>query len=421
MAILALGINHKTASLSLREKLAFAPEHLPQLHRALCALPGVDEAVLLSTCNRSELYLAGDPDHELVLAWLAQTRSLSLSDLRACAYAHSDDQSLRHLATVAAGLDSLVVGEPQIFGQLKSAFAVALQTGTVQQELHPLFQHGFALAKQVRSQTAIGKHPVSVAYAAVSMATHIFSDLASCRALLVGAGDTIELVAKHLYDKGVRDLTIANRTLARAEHLAQQFQAKAILLGELPDHLHLADIVISSTASQLPLLGKGMVETALSRRRRRPMFMVDIAVPRDIEPEVADLQEVFLYTVDDLQQVIQRNQRTRLQAADQAQGIIDQGVAAFIAKQAERQAAEKIVELQQQLIQRAQQQAKRHQKYLLQGQSAEDVLPRLAQAVIKEMLHPATLALRQGSLVERQQIFQQLQQLLGLNLDQKGE
>ncbi len=421
MAILALGINHKTASIALREKLAFAPEQLPNLHRQLCQLPGVDEAVMLSTCNRSELYLAGTPSQQEVLSWLAKQHQLSLTELQACAYFYDDEQSLAHLAKVASGLDSLVLGEPQIFGQLKSAFAMALQTGTVQQELHPLFQSGFALAKQVRSQTAIGKHPVSVAYAAVSIATHIFSNLGACRALLVGAGETIELVAKHLVEKGVTDLTIANRTLARAEHLAQQFSAKPILLGELPDQLHLADIVISSTASQLPLIGKGMVETALSRRRRRPVFMVDIAVPRDIEPEVAELNDVFLYTVDDLQQVIERNQQTRVEAADQAVDIIDQGVHHFRAKRAERQAAEQLLELQQELQMRAKAQAKRHLKYLQRGQDADQVLPKLAQAVLQEMLHPAFVALRQGDDQQRQQIYQQLQQLLGLNLEQKGE
>lgn len=422
MPIITLGINHKTAPLALREKLAFAPEALPRLHQSLCQLPGVHEAVMLSTCNRSELYLAVDQlDTQPLVAWLTEQQHLDSAQLLPSLYSYQGEQMLKHLAKVAAGLDSLVLGEPQIFGQLKSAFAVAQEAGTVSSQLHPVFQQGFALAKQVRTRTAIGRHPVSVAYAAVSMAGHIFERLDSCTALLIGAGETIELVARHLRDRGVRRLIIANRTLARAEHLALQFNAQAILLGELPEQLHHADIVISSTASQLPLLGKGMVESALQRRRHKPMFMVDIAVPRDIEPEVASLDEVFLYTVDDLQQVIVRNQQTRVEAADQAEEIIEQGVAQYLGRQQERAAADSIQRLHQQAQARASKQAKRHLKYIRQGQDPEQVLERLAQAVAKELLHPATLALRHSKPVQRPQLQAQMQQLLALNLEDNSK
>ena len=305
MAFLALGINHKTASVAVRERVAFTPEKLVEALRELCRLTPSREAAILSTCNRSELYLEQDAlAVDEVLAWLADFHPLNVAELRDCAYVHADEAAVRHMMRVACGLDSLVLGEPQILGQMKSAYAVAREAGTVGPLLGRLFQATFSTAKTVRTDTAIGENPVSVAFAAVSLAKQIFADLHRSQALLIGAGETITLVARHLYEQGVKRIVVANRTLERASQLAEQFGAHAVLLSEIPNELVNSDIVISSTASQLPILGKGAVERALKQRRYKPIFMVDIAVPRDIEPEVGNLDDVYLYTVDDLHEVI---------------------------------------------------------------------------------------------------------------------
>ncbi len=305
MAFLALGINHKTASVDVRERVAFTPEQLVEALQQLCRLTDSREAAILSTCNRSELYI--EQDHlsaDIVLRWLADYHHLSLDELRACAYVHEDDAAVRHMMRVASGLDSLVLGEPQILGQMKSAYAVAREAGTIGPLLGRLFQATFNAAKQVRTDTAIGENPVSVAFAAVSLAKQIFSDLQRSQALLIGAGETITLVARHLHELGVKRIVVANRTLERASILAEQFGAHAVLLSDIPAELVRSDIVISSTASQLPILGKGAVESALKLRKHKPIFMVDIAVPRDIEPEVGELDDVYLYSVDDLHEVV---------------------------------------------------------------------------------------------------------------------
>ncbi|MFV0278796.1 MAG: glutamyl-tRNA reductase, partial [Parahaliea sp.] len=306
MNLLALGINHQSAAVEVRERVAFAPEQVGEALVALCEQPGVEDALILSTCNRTEIYVqAGEAGVDEALAeklvnWMAGYHHLSVGELRQAAYCHFGFDALEHVVRVASGLDSMILGEPQIFGQLKSAFAVAVDEGVVGAEFNRLFQRVFALAKRVRTDTAIGENPVSVAYAAVDLAGHIFADLSACSALLVGAGETVELVTRHLIEAGIRRITIANRTLGRARDLAQRFGAEAVLLADIPDQLARADIVISSTASQLPILGKGAVERAIKARKHRPMLMVDIAVPRDIEPEVGDLRDVYLYSVDDL-------------------------------------------------------------------------------------------------------------------------
>ena len=319
MAFLALGINHKTASVDVRERVAFTPEQLVEALQQLCRLTPSREAAILSTCNRSELYLEQDQlSADEVLRWLADYHRLNLDELRACAYIHQDNDAVRHMMRVAAGLDSMILGEPQILGQMKSAYAVAREAGTVGPLLGRLFQATFSTAKTVRTDTAIGENPVSVAFAAVSLAKQIFADLHRSQALLIGAGETISLVARHLHDQGVKRIVVANRTLERASQLAEQFGAHAVLLADIPQELAHSDIVISSTASQLPILGKGAVERALKQRKHKPMFMVDIAVPRDIEPEVGELDDVYLYTVDDLHEVIEENLKSRQGAAQAA-------------------------------------------------------------------------------------------------------
>lgn len=419
MPLLSLGINHKTAPVHIRERVAFSPENLQSVHQALVALPGVQEAVVLSTCNRSELYLAGSNiDESSITQWLADYHQVDVESLVQSVYTYNELSMVRHLAKVASGLDSLVLGEPQILGQLKSAYAVSQEAGTIGRELTPVFQHCFSMAKGVRSNTAIGRNPVSVAYAAVDLASHIFSDLSACTAVLVGAGETIDLVAKHLTSKGIGQIIIANRTLSRAAELAQQFGAQAVLLGDLPEVLPKGDIVISSTASQLPIIGKGMVEQATKQRRHQPVFMVDIAVPRDIEPEVAKLADVFLYTVDDLQKVISDNVASRQAAASEAELIIDQGLGKFAEKMSQRSAGKQVAQLRTQASLMAQAEVARHLKFLQRGEDPERVLARLAEGLMAKWLHQPTNILKQASPHEREQTLTELYTILGLASEQ---
>ncbi len=297
MGLLALGINHKTASLDLREKVAFTPEALDAALRAGLREAGLSELAILSTCNRTEFYAQLSAESGAALmGWLARHRHLALDEIAGSIYQYENEEAVRHMMRVAAGLDSMVLGEPQILGQMKTAYMQAAAAGSLGPALERLFQATFAAAKQIRTETAIGAHPVSVGFAAVRLARQIFANLQDSEALLIGAGEMIELVGKHLFEQGVTKITVANRTLARGLELARQFDGRAVSLEEIPDALARADIVISSTASPLPILGKGMVERALKKRRHRPIFMVDIAVPRDIEPEVAELGDVYLYT-----------------------------------------------------------------------------------------------------------------------------
>ena len=327
MAILAFGINHRTAPIELRERIAIAEELLaPTLAGMRSDLPAVQEAAILSTCNRTELYCATsqtEPDE--VVDWLATNRPVGRDELSNSAYHYWDKDAARHVIRVASGLDSQVLGEPQILGQLKNAYRIAREAGTLGPELDLLSQISLNVAKQVRTDTDIGRNPVSVAFAAVSLAQQIFENLSEKRALLLGAGDTIQLVAEHLARHRPKQLTIANRTLANAQSLAGQFAAQAIQLSDVPKHLADFDIIIASTGAPLPVLGKGAVEAALRKRRRRPMFMVDIAVPRDIEPEVQELADVYLYTVDDLTQIIDDNVASRRDAADGAEVLVTEG------------------------------------------------------------------------------------------------
>ena len=302
MSILAYGINHKTAPVSVRERVAFEPGQITEALQDLVAQPTVQEAAIISTCNRTELYCGLDtPDHKLITNWLSHYHNLDENDIQPYIYTHPDNLAVRHALRVAAGLDSLILGEPQILGQMKDAYFAASKAGTMGGQLDRLFQHTFSVAKQIRTDTAIGASAVSVAFAAVSLAKQIFSNFQDHTALLIGAGETIELTARHLHESGIGRMIIANRTLERAHKLAEEFNAYAIELSDIPSHLAEADIVISSTASPLPILGKGSVESALKIRKHRPMLMVDIAVPRDIEEQVSELNDVYLYTVDDLQ------------------------------------------------------------------------------------------------------------------------
>jgi glutamyl-tRNA reductase len=316
MPLLTLGLNHKTAPVEIRERITFGPDIIVGALRSLVETVGVEEAVILSTCNRTEIYCEGGADTQQQLSqWLSAFHGLELETISPYLYSHQEKEGVRHLLQVSCGLDSMVLGEPQILGQVKAAFQTAKESGVAGKVLCRLFQHAFSVAKQVRTDTAIGRSPVSVAFAAVSLARQIFSDLSNQTAMLIGAGETVELAARHLHQHGVGRIIVANRTLERAHLLANQFDGYAIALTEISNHLAEADIVISSTASPLPVLGKGAVESALKKRRHQPMFMVDIAVPRDIESEVGELDDIYLYTVDDLEEVIEENMRSRQEAA----------------------------------------------------------------------------------------------------------
>ena len=398
MALLALGINHKTAPVDIRERVAFAPEHLAEAVAKACEEAKLSEVAILSTCNRTELYcsLEGEQSAQL-LQWLADYHQVDPQQLKECSYEHWDQSAAQHMMRVAAGLDSLVLGEPQILGQLKNAFSVSQDAGRLHAELGRLFRHTFSVAKQVRTETSIGQNPVSVAYAAVSLAQHIFADLGESRALLIGAGETIELVARHLKQAGVRSITIANRTLGRALTLAEEVGGKAIEFSQIPEELANADILISSTASQLPILGKGSVETALKKRRHAPMFMVDIAVPRDIEPQVGELEDVYLYTVDDLTEVIEENQRSRQDAAQEAEQLIEQGAGQFMRQLRELEAVDTLTQLRAKHTQLAEEELARALRQLEQGKPAEEVMKRLAHGLTNKFLHQPSVQLRQAS------------------------
>ncbi|MGV8844346.1 MAG: glutamyl-tRNA reductase [Pseudomonas sp.] len=416
MAFLALGINHKTASVDVRERVAFTPEQLIEALQQLCQKTSSREAAILSTCNRSELYLEQDSlTAESVLTWLADYHQLKYSDLQACVYIHQDELAVRHMMRVACGLDSLVLGEPQILGQMKSAYAVARSAGTVGPLLGRLFQATFSTAKQVRTDTAIGENPVSVAFAAVSLAKQIFSDLHRSQALLIGAGETISLVARHLHEQGVKRIVVANRTLERASLLAEQFGAHAVLLSEIPQELVNSDIVISSTASQLPILGKGAVETALKLRKHKPIFMVDIAVPRDIEPEVGDLDDVYLYSVDDLQEVIADNLKSRQGAAEAAEELVAAGADDFMLRLRELAAVDVLKAFRQQAEQLRDEKLAKAQRLLANGHAPEEVLAQLARGLTNKLLHVPSVQLKKLSAAGRSDALALAQELFALD------
>lgn len=418
MTLLAIGINHNTATVDVREKVAFAPENMNDVLDAVCQLGQVEEAVILSTCNRSEIYCDVQQVADAkanIKSWLSNYHGLELEILEKSCYQLDGDSVVEHLSQVACGLDSLVLGEPQILGQLKSSYAVAKENGSLGPALNRLFPHAFTVAKQVRSQTAIGENPVSVAYAAVHMSTRIFTDLSQCTALLIGAGETIDLVAKHLKDKNIGNLIVANRTLTRAESLAKDFGAKAILLADIPDHLHEADIVISSTASQLPILGKGAVEQALKQRKRQPIFMVDIAVPRDIEAQVSQLTDVYLYTVDDLKDVIESNKKQRQQAADQALVIIREQLGRYQVQLKSLSAVSAIKGFRDHVEDIRAQEFEKAQAQLLAGNDPQKVLEQLSRRLSNKFMHEPSNQLKQASVDGDEQLHFALNQLFKIN------
>ncbi|GMT41508.1 MAG: glutamyl-tRNA reductase [bacterium] len=417
MHLFNFGINHKTAPLELREQTAFAPDSLVIALADITDAGGAREATILSTCNRTEIYCSHEQANENSLVeWFCDYHRLNADDIEPYLYRNPGDEAVRHAFRVASGLDSMVLGEPQILGQMKEAFATAHKTGVTGKLLNQLFQHTFSVAKQVRTDTQIGASAVSVAYAAVKLAKQIFTELSQKTVLLIGAGETIELTAQHLSQQQVGHIIVSNRTVERAQKLAELVGGEAIALAELPTRLHDADIVISSTASQLPILGKGAVEQALKKRRHRPIFMVDLAVPRDIEAEVSELSDVFLYTVDDLQNVIDENLQSRREAAEEAEKIIDLQVVNFVDWLKSLDAVPMIRALRENADQLRQAELEKALKLLASGENPKAVMESLARSLTNKYTHNPTAALKKAGLDADKAVIEAARRLFDLKV-----
>ena len=397
MSILVLGINHQTAPVSLRERVAFSGDAIPAALGALRALPSVHEVALLSTCNRTELYAVADDNGDALADWLA-THPDDAGDLHAYLYRHAEADAVRHLFRVATGLDSLVLGEPQILGQVKDAWATARGAGSLGNQLDRLFQQAFATAKRARTDTRIGANPVSVASTAVRLAQESFARLEDSTVLLIGAGETIELAARHLVQAKTKRLLIANRTLAHAQDLATRHGGYALALSELDRHLAEADIVISATAARDPILHRAQVAAALSTRRHRPMLLLDLAVPRDIAPDVSELKDVFLYTVDDLERAIEDNRRSRREAANEAEAIVELQVSRYIETLGASTRTEPLKRLRAHGEAAKSDALAKARQQLAAGESPEAVLDFLAHTLTNKLLHAPTIALREAAI-----------------------
>ncbi|MDE2316988.1 MAG: glutamyl-tRNA reductase [Xanthomonadaceae bacterium] len=422
MPLIALGLNHLTAPVSLREQVAFDAHAASEALHELTREPGVEEAMILSTCNRTELYVGVAEGAEHVpQAWLNRHHRLTPGKLDEFLYRHDEDDAVRHMFRVATGLDSMVLGEPQILGQVKDAYQIARDAHTLKAPLDRLLQHTFAVAKRVRTETRIGAHTVSVAFTAVRLAEQVFADLREACVLLIGAGDTIELAARHLADKQARRMIVANRTLETAQELASRYGGYAIALADLPQHLAEADIVISSTAARQPVVTRGMVEQALAARRRKPVFMVDIAVPRDIEPGVAELPDVYLYGIDDLQQVIDDNRRNRAAAAREADAIIDLQVDRYMAWRRALTLRNPALDLRQHAETYRDEVLEKARAMLARGKSPDEALGFLAHTLTNKLLHHPSARLREATLSGDLDLLHAAGRLYGLDEEADAE
>ena len=398
MPILALGLNHHTAPVDIRERAAIAEGQLGEALKTLRQVEPVNEAAIVSTCNRTEIYCGMDTQNiQAVVEWMHRYFEQQDQGFEPYLFHHSDRDAVRHLMRVCSGLDSMVLGEPQILGQIKRAYRDADEHGTLGNELSPLFQTAFSVAKQVRTDTAIGHNPVSVAFAAVSLARQIFSDLGKQSALLIGAGETIQLAARHLKSAGVGNITIANRSIERAQNLVTEIGGNAIAIKDIPDALPNADIIISSTASTLPILGKGTVQRALKQRRFRSQLIVDIAVPRDVEAEVNDIDGVFLYTVDDLKTVIDENRQSRQAAATEAEEIVTVQVESFMRRLQALSATDNIRAFRARVDDIRTSALDKSIKQLQSGQDPEAVLQHLAHTLSNKFMHTPTARMRKAA------------------------
>ncbi len=410
MALHVLGLNHRSAPLEVREKLAFPQERQGDALSDLAAQPGVAEAVLVSTCNRTEIYCRAD-DPAAVRSWLAREAAKSGLQIEPHLYCHSDEAAVRHAFRVAAGLDSMVLGEPQILGQVKQSVRTAENVGTMGSTLNRLFQTTFSVAKQVRTDTGLGAHSISMAAAALKLAQNLFGDLSRTTLLLIGVGEMVELAATYFVAQRPQSIVVANRTVARGEEFAERFGAQAIPLADLPTRLHEFDVVITATASSLPILGKGLIESALKARKRRPMFVVDFAVPRDVETEVAELDDVFLYSIDDLGKIVQEGAEARKSAVVEAEAIVDRQVAAFREWQGARSAVPVIVELRKRADLYREAELAKARARLAKGDDPNAVLEGLAKGLANKFLHHPTQALNRAPDGEREALVRAVQTL----------
>lgn len=402
MNLLVCGINHQTTPLALRERAYFVPTEVPDLLTQLVSQRAANEAVVLSTCNRTDFYLHGADLKRL--NQLLQSHP-KLNDGRLRWYQYHNESALVHMLRVPIGLDSMLTGEPQIFGQYKSAFELARKAGSVKQNFERLFQQIFSYSKLIRHQTEIGKNAISLSYIAIKLIKNIFADIKNCRALLVGAGEMMELITTHLQSAGVRQITIANRDIRKAQVLAQKISARAIGLSEIPPFLAETEILITATASQLPIIGKGAIERALKIRRHRPIFMLDAAVPRDIEPEARALEDVYLYSLDDLKEIIEKNQLSRQEQAKQAEEMVVVYSEYLMRKMASLEAAEVIAKLRNKIQAFSDQELSRAQALLKQGRSLEEILPVFANSLTNKILHAPSVNLRQAAENKRKEVL----------------
>ncbi|GMU42289.1 MAG: glutamyl-tRNA reductase [Xanthomonadales bacterium] len=420
MAILALGINHTSAPVALRERVAFAPERTPQALRDLRALPGVDAAAILSTCNRTELYVDHAPGADRdAFDWLQRFHGLRATELEAASYRYQDAQAVRHVFRVATGLDSLVVGEPQILGQLKRAYRLAQDARTLSGPLEQLLQRSFAVAKTVRTETRLGASAVSLAYAAVRLAGQVFDELPKRQALLVGAGETIELVARHLHGAGVRRLLVVNRTLERAQALADRVGGQAARLSELNPLLADCDILVAAAGGNDPVVRSEAVRRAFAGRRRRPLFAVDLGVPRNIESGVGALDDVYLYTVDDLRNVVEEGLRGRREAAVQAESMVSLHVEEFMTWWRERSSTNAIVAMRGRAEKARDQVLERALRRIRHGESPEQTLAFLAHTLTNRLLHRPTVGLRSAAALGDEEFVELASRLLALEVVEK--
>ncbi|MFW9612074.1 MAG: glutamyl-tRNA reductase [Fluviibacter sp.] len=411
MPLHLIGLNHHTAPLAIRERVAIAAEEIGNALVTLRESGAASEAAILSTCNRTELYVEGD-SADAVLEWWMGHSGMSLDEARPFLYLHAEQDAVRQALRVAAGLDSMVLGEPQILGQMKDAARTAKQVGALGSHLHRLFQHAFTVAKEIRTNTGIGESVVSMAAASVHLAQRIFDDLADQSVLFVGAGDMMELCAAHFAGAKPRRMVVANRTLERANRLAEQIHGDAMRLSDMPEALHQFDIVISCTASSLPIIGLGMVERALKARRHRPLFMVDLAVPRDIEPEVAALNDVFLYTVDDLASVVQSGVASRQAAVIDAESIIASRLGEYLDWHARRANVPVIQAFREGAAQLREQELAQAKRRLQRGESAETVLEQVTTRLMNKFLHGPLAAINKADATEREQLQQAMRQFM---------
>ncbi len=395
MNLLIIGINHTSAPVELREKVAFTPEQLEDALKDISTQAGLQEVAILSTCNRTEVIASGANIQPIrVTNWLADYHQIDPVTLEHSIYRLNDNKAAHHAMRVACGLDSMVIGEPQILGQFKECFERARQFGTLGEELDHLSQTSFRVAKKVRTETTIGENSVSVASTSVTLAQQLFSDLSDCNILIIGAGETSELVGRHLVSAGVKHITVANRTLANARRLAGKLGGSAIDLQSIPVKLPETDIVIASTAAQLPILGKGTVERALKSRKHRPILMVDLAVPRDIEPEVSELRDIYLYSVDDLQQIVDTNLNSRQEAARNAEAILSEEISSYRTRHQTKGAEEKLVRFRDHHNNIKTLELERAVARLHKGADPTEVLTQLANQLTNKIIHIPSVQLK---------------------------